>query len=151
MNALVRKMMTVGKSSTGCLFLGVASTAALLSGCAGFPIASVKVDPSSPVAGDVAKIASAQKSFPSFNDIPPAPTDVRPVRQYGERAAAVEAARDQLEAATAPSTWTLGNTQAFTAQARSQAGPDYNATAADTEAFANTVRKRATPPPPANP
>jgi hypothetical protein len=152
MNAHDRIFMNAGKSAMAARILGVASAAALLAGCAGFSVASVKVDPSSPVAPEVAKVASAQKTYPKFSDIPPTPTDVRPARLYGQRAAQLENARAQLDAATAPNTWTLGNTQDFTASARTQAGPDYDAaSASQAEAFANTIRKRATPPPPAKP
>jgi len=150
MNALDRIFMNAAKSAKGARILGGLLGVALLSGCVGDPIASAKIDPNSPVAGDVAKLTSGDKDYPSFTEIPPAPTDVRPVRMYGERAAALEAARDQLDQATAPNTWTLGATSAFAARARSDAGPDYSApSATDTEAFATAVRKRATPPPPA--
>jgi hypothetical protein len=152
MNAHDRIFVTAGMSAMAARIIGVAAAGALLSGCAGFRVASVKVDPNSPVAAEVARVAGSEKTPPQFSNIPPAPTDIRPVRLYGQRAAQLEAARTQLETATAPSTWTLGNTQGFMAQARGQAGPDYNAaTASDAEAFADTVRKRATPPPPGNP
>jgi hypothetical protein len=152
MNGPDRIFMNAGNRHLAARILGVASTAALLSACADFTVASVKVDPNSAIAPEVAKVAAAQKSYPKFSDIPPAPTDVRPPQQYGQRARDVVAAGAQLDAATAPSTWALSNTQGFTAQARRQVGPDLNAgTAADTETFANTVRKRATPPPPVSP
>lgn len=152
MNALDRKFMNAGKSMMAARFLGVAAAAALLSGCVTSPIASAKVDPNSPIAAEVEKLASQDHDFPSFNEIPPTPTDLRPAKVYGQRAEKVVAARDRLQAATAPNTWTLtGNTTAFAAGARRAAGPDIGpTTGADTEAFANAVRKRATPPPPAN-
>ena len=74
---------------------------------------------------------------------------MRPARIYGERESQLKAARAELEAATAPAAWTLSNTQGFAAKAQSEAGPGYRAGAADTESFANAIRKRATPPPPA--
>ena len=151
MNALDRIFMNAGQSSRAAQVLGVAAAAALLSGCVGGRIASVKVDPNSPVAPEVAKMARASTAYPSFSDIPPQPTDVRPPRQYGERAQQLLAARDQLDAATAPDTWTLSNTQGFVNRTRTQAGPAYTAPNAHTESFANTVRKRATQPPPTNP
>lgn len=149
MNALDRKIMNAVKSSRGAWFLGAAVAAALLAGCAS-PVASVKVDPNSPIAPEVAKLASADKDYPSFNEIPPKPTGLLPARVYGERAREVVAARDQLIAATQPSTWTLNSTSTFQARAQADAGPAFTPSAADTEAFANAVRKRATPPPPAN-
>jgi len=151
MNALDRKFMNAGKSMIAARFLGVAAATALLSGCVGSPIASAKVDPNSPIAAEVAKVSRQNRDYPSFNEIPPKPTDLLPLHVYGERANKVLAARDRLQAATAENTWTLGNTTAFAARARRDAGPNIGApTAAETEAFANSVRKRATPPPPAN-
>lgn len=152
MNALDRKFMNTGKglkSMMAARYLGVAATAALLSGCVS--IASAKVDPNSPIAAEVAKVSSQDHDYPTFNEIPPSPTDLRPVQVYGERADKVITARDKLQAATVDNTWTLGNTTAFAARARRDVGPDAAPpTAAETEAFANSVRKRATPPPPAN-
>jgi|KBSSwiStaDraftv2_1062776.scaffolds.fasta_scaffold165969_2 hypothetical protein len=150
MNARNRKIMNVGDRLMAARFLGVAASAALLAGCVSEPIASTRVDPASPIAPEVAKLASADKDFPSFNEIPSKPTDLRPPRIYGERAKELEVARNQLDAATAPNTWVLDQTGAFESRARVDAGPDLGApTNTDTEAFANTIRKRATPPPPA--
>ncbi|HEY5677236.1 MAG TPA: hypothetical protein VIR81_10630 [Myxococcales bacterium] len=151
MNALDRIFVTGFGSSAGARFLGVAATAALLTSCAGGPIASVKVAPGSPVAPEVARMAREAKTYPRFSDIPPEPTDVRAPQVYGARAGALVAARDQLDAATAPNTWTLGNTQGFVGGARRDAGPDLPPVNSDAAAFANTVRKRATQPPPTNP
>ena len=151
MNALDRKFMNAAKSSKAARYLGVASAAALLSACVGDPIASAKVDPSSPIAAEVAKISSSDKDYPRFSEIPPAPKDLRPPRIYGQRANELVNQGAQLEAATAPNTWTLGNTAGFAAGARRAAGPELAPpAAADTEAFAAAIRKRATPPPPAN-
>jgi len=150
MIALDRKIMNAAKNVKGAWYLGAAVAAALLAGCAN-PIASVKVDPSSPIAPEVAKLASADKDYPRFSEIPAKPTDLQPPRIYGDRARELVAARDRLEVATAPNTWTLNATTNFQARAQADAGPAYTAPAgSDTEAFANAVRKRATPPPPAN-
>jgi hypothetical protein len=152
MNALDRKFMNVGNSSRGACFLGAAVAAALLSGCAAGGIASVKVDPDSPIAPEVAQVAVANKAYPKFTDIPPAPTELRAPAVYGQRATELKTARAELDSATAPNTWTLGGTQAFLGRARRDAGPGYTPPGgSDTESFADTVRKRATPPPPATP
>jgi hypothetical protein len=152
MNALDRKMMNVAASASAARLFAVAAAGALLSGCAGFHVASVKVDPSSPVAAEVARVAGGAHGYPQFSDIPPQPTDLRAPKVYGQRAQALVQARADLDAATAPQTWTLGNTQGFVAGARTAAGPDFSVPAGHgAEDFANTVRKRATPPPPANP
>ncbi|MFC3070109.1 hypothetical protein [Phenylobacterium soli] len=126
-----------------------AGACAVLGGCAGNPFQDAKVDPASPVAAEVAKVAHANRAYPTFASIPPAPKDVRPAGQYGRQAKAVEQERAQLEQDTAPQTWSLGGTEGFAAQARREAGseaaPQESGEAA---AFANSQRKRATPPPP---
>lgn len=128
---------------------GGAGACALLAGCVGNPFADAQVDPHSPVAAEVAKVASVNRAYPKFTDIPALPKDVRPPAQYGQAARTVEQAAADLEAATAPDTWSLTGTDAFAAQARAAAGSEAAPTAADdTGAFANSARARATPPPP---
>jgi hypothetical protein len=152
MNARGCNFVKVGGSLRAARFLGGAAAAALLAamqaGCVG-DIASVKADPRSPVAADVARLATADKDYPRFRDIPVKPADAPPPELIADRARALEAERDQLDRATAPNTWTLSNTNAFAAKARTDAGPDLGAPASsDTEGFAATARERATPPPP---
>jgi hypothetical protein len=129
--------------------LAGAGACALLSGCVGNPFADAKVDPTSPVAAEVAKVANTNRPYPTFASIPPIPKDIRPPRQYGREAGAIEQARADLEAKTAPETWSLTGTEAFAADARRAAGqeaaPAANGESAD---FAARQRKRATPPPP---
>ena len=80
---------------------------AVLTGCASVnPFATAPVDPQSPAAKAVLEAARADRAYPKFSDIPPAPTDVRPPRAW---AAAVGApanteafARDARERATPP-------------------------------------------------
>lgn len=126
--------------------------AAALSGCvSGNPFAEAAVDPRSPVAADVARMANANQDFPAFSEIPAMPIDVRPPRAFGVAALEAEAARDRLERETAPGTWSLTGTETFASRAQIDAGPDAPPDGQDrraTEAFANELRKRATPPPP---
>jgi hypothetical protein len=149
MNASVRLFVNAHRSPKAARLVACAGIAALLGGCVGNPFKDAKVDPSSPVAAEVAKLARANKDYPSFSEIPPKPTDVRPIRMFGQAAKDIELARARLERETAPETWTLSNTEAFAAGARTAAGPDLPAAdPRDTEAFANDLRSRATPPPP---
>jgi hypothetical protein len=130
--------------------LGCAATAALLAGCAGNPFAEAKVDANSAVAEDVARMAHESRDFPTFADIPPPPSAQRPLASWGQAADQLEVARANVEAATAPSTWTLTGTERFVARARSQVGPDIGpieSTTPSSEAFAKELRERATPPP----
>ena len=130
------------------LMAGVAACA-LVSACVGNPFRDAQVDPSSPIAAEVAKTVPQHTTYPTFAEIPPMPKDVRPVRQYGRDAKAVEQARADLERKTAPDTWSLTDPEILAAQARAKAGDEPPPTASsDTADFANTQRKRATPPPP---
>lgn len=130
--------------------LACTGAAALLAGCASNPLAEAPVDPNSPVAGEVARMARENREFPTFADIPPMPTDQRPLAEFGQQVAKLEVARAQLERDTAANTWTLDGTERFAARARAAAGPDIDAgasTTPSTEAFARELRERATPPP----
>lgn len=123
----------------------------MLAGCMGSnPFARAQVDPASPVAAEVTRVAKTRGEFPKFTDIPPVPTDQRPARAFGVQADQLETAAAKLERETADSTWTLSNTQAFATRAQREAGPaatsDESSRAA-AEAFAKQIRERATPPP----
>jgi hypothetical protein len=132
--------------------MACAAACALASACAGVGLSDTRIDPASPVAGDVAKMVKANAAFPKFSQIPPVPKDVRAPRAYGVAAAQTVKVRDDIVAATAPGSWTLqggGDTAAFAGQARAAAGPELAPTdPAVTEAFARELRRRATPPPP---
>lgn len=123
--------------------------AMMVVGCAGgSPFAEAPVDPQSPAGAAILEAAQADRSYPRFSDIPPAPTDMRPARAWAVAVKDVEAARSSLYAETAPETWTLSDTEAFAAQALSQVEPPPIAGApANTEGFARDARERATPPP----
>jgi hypothetical protein len=130
------------------LIAGVGACA-LLSACIGNPFADAKVDPDSPIASEVAKVAHEDRAYPTFASIPSVPKDLRPVRQYGREAQAIEQARADLEQKTAPETWSLTGTEAFAAKGRQDTGQEAAPTPSGATAdFATTQRKRATPPPP---
>ncbi len=142
-------MSRLGTFRTG--LLACVCGAGLLGGCAvSNPFVTAKVDPTSPIAAQVATAARARTTYPTFADIPPVPADVRPLPAFGRAADELEVAGAQLTRDTAPSTWTLTGTEAFAGRARDMAGPEGEiaSTTADTEAFAKAQRARATPPPP---
>jgi hypothetical protein len=128
--------------------LAILGAAVTLAGCVS-PFGSGKIDPASPVAGDVQRLTRTDRPYPKFSDIPKAPKDIRPLAQYGRQAQEIAAVRDQIVAATAPETWTLTGTEDFASRARRDA-PDVPASerSSDPEAFARELRERATPPPP---
>jgi len=125
---------------------------AMLNNCASInPFATTPVDKSSKAAAEITAKARSSTTYPTFADIPPAPKDVRPVQAWGPAASAVTTAGQQLEQATAPSTWSLNDTQTFATRAKGSTSDDaagVSSTVADTEAFARQARQRATPPPP---
>ncbi len=130
------------------LAAGVVSCA-LLSGCV-HPFKDATVDPRSPIAAEVAKTVRHDAVYPSFANFPGKPTGLRPTRQYGRDADKVNAEAAKLVAATADSTWTLKDTDAFVARALTDAGPILPPVQpGDTEAFARDLKARATQPPPA--
>lgn len=120
-----------------------------LGGCVGSYFKDAPIDPASAVAGDVSRLTRQDAPFPSFASIPKPPTDIRPLPAYGREAQSVLAAGAALEAATAPGTWTLSGTDDFADRARQDAGPQIDPPKpGDADAFARSLRERATPPPP---
>ena len=152
MKAPARLFANARPASMAARLMACAAVCAMTSACAGYGLSDTKIDPASPVAGDVAKMVKTDAAFPKFSQIPPVPKDVRPAKAYGVAAAEVVKVRDDLVAKTEPNTWTLqadGATDAFAGQARAAAGPELAPTdPAVTEAFAKELRRRATPPPP---
>jgi hypothetical protein len=130
--------------------LAVALTAAMpMVGCVGSPFEESKIDPTSSVAADVARLTRDDAKFPTFAGIPSPPTDIRPLAQYSRETRAILAEGAALAAATAPATWTLSGTEAFAEKGRRDAGPQIDPPKpGDAEAFARELRERATPPPP---
>jgi len=127
---------------------GACLSLSILGGCASVsPFATAPVDPESPAAQAVSAGARTDTAYPKFSDIPPAPANPRPARDWARAVASVETAGARLAAQTAPGTWTLDGTAAFAARAQAAATPPPAITTSDTEAFARDARERATPPP----
>lgn len=152
MNAHNRVFVTRFFSAPRLRLVACACGLAMLNNCAGAnPFSTAAVDKSSPIASEVKAKARASRTYPRFADIPPVPTDARPVAAWGPAASDTAAAGQRLEEATAPSTWSLNDTATFATRAQGSTtdqGASGNATSADTEAFARQLRQRATPPPP---
>jgi hypothetical protein len=91
--------------------------------------------------------------YPTFASIPAAPTDVRAPAAWRNSVAGVSAAGAKLNAETAPSTFSLNNTEAFAESMRRKldaGGPpvtDPAVSRAEADAFSRSIRARATPPP----
>lgn len=148
----MKSIKRVGALRRSARLLGCAGLSLALGACVSAnPFATAKVDPASPIAQSVAEAARSNRDFPTFSDIPEAPTESRPLRAWGKAAADTESARERLELETAARTWSLGGTEGFASRANAAAGRESAPGAdeqADTEAFAKALRERATPPPP---
>ena len=152
----MRRRGGIGRSV---LFMSAACAALMAAGCADLArVASLdpdKVDASSPVAEQVRQASRAHYPRPSFRDIPPAPTDVRPPGAWRRAVNETTRAGGALTAWVAANPSTLNNdTESFAegqrasipASERAAAPPD----PAGTEAFAARLRAMAAPPPPPN-
>jgi hypothetical protein len=123
---------------------------ASLAACTSRVFSEGEIDPASPVKGEIAATARSNADYPAFTEVPAKPNDVRPVLAFGQAADKLIADRDAMARDTAPDTWTLTgqDTAAFAAAADKAAGPAGPAATTDTDAYAASLRKRATPPPP---
>ena len=131
--------------------------AAILAGCstpaaevAGFR--SPAMDPKSPVYQDVMYAARHPGPYPRFADIPKAPTDIRPISAWATAVASIESDKAHLDSVVASLPPPPTDTEAFAANARDQVkAPGLEAptpeTADQTQAYAQSLRARATPPP----
>ena len=144
-----RRFDQTGHVATGMLIL---AAGALLAGCV---IRPDPVDPNSPVAAQAKAVSKAHHVTPSFRDVPPRPTDVRAPAVYKSDVVDSVVARRGLERWTAANPpLTTGSTEGFADAGRAALAPALAAQAslpseegtADTEAFAERLRQRATPP-----
>jgi len=99
-------------------------------------------------------IAAASKPgpYPSFNDIPRVPTDVRPSSAWLQASNETQAARAELASQVAALPAPPTDTEAFSAALQARLGgavqPVAPDAAAQAAAYARALRARATPPPP---
>ena len=90
--------------------------------------------------------------YPKFSDIPPIPSDVRPVSAWAVAVADIHQDKGRLNQDVAALPPVQTDTEAFAASARGQtkppevAAPPPDATE-QTQAYAQSLRARATPPP----
>jgi hypothetical protein len=119
------------------------------------------VDERSAVAGQVRAAQHEQGPMPQFTDIPPAPTDVRPLFAWRQTVGEVLADKQATDAEIRAHPFMLEGTEAFAASAGAKIPPEEAAAPIDAtagaEAFAASVRPGApshhrarakTPPPP---
>lgn len=133
------------------------SLAALAGACAQLPeppIVSRAVDPTSPAAQRVlqAERVAAEGPYPTFQAIPPVPTDVRPLAAWNAATTELQGDRGRLEAWRAANPPELTDTEAWAATGRAQLGIDPKTlppapTPEETAAYVKSLQGRATPPP----
>jgi hypothetical protein len=119
------------------------------------PFALGGVDPNSSVAAEVNEASRTPGPYPRLNQLPPTPTDVRPVSAWKSAVVSEWMEKKQVEAAAAAIPFTLNNTDAFADSARARITPGLAGQApadaqSQAEAFAEAGRARATPPPKPN-
>lgn len=127
----------------------------LLGACAQLPKADpfpdAPVEAGSPLAAQIAREAAAPGPYPTFEDIPAIPTDVRAPAQWRAAVGELLDERQTLLAETAPSTFALHDTDAFVARTQGDANVQpgdvpTDVEIAESEAFARRLRERAIPP-----
>ena len=134
----------------------LASAAGGLTACASLPDmepgATAQVDPRSPAAAQVTEALKNPGPWPTFAGIPQVPAEVRTASEWRAAIEDQEAEGLYTTRTAAADTWSLTATEAFEADARAEANPlglqaPTEAEMAESEAYARTLRKRATPPP----
>ncbi|HYE46989.1 MAG TPA: hypothetical protein VEA44_14600 [Caulobacter sp.] len=110
----------------------------------------VPVNKASPAAAQIEAVLAKPGDFPTFADIPPAPTDLPTVESVRADVEGSQAAGLVVRNDTAPETWQLDASDAFAERARADTGDiraPTDAEIAESEAFAAAARARAKPPP----
>ncbi len=136
----------------GALLFGAAAS---LAGCAvSGQVAGLRtaaVDPTSPVYQDVMNATRHPGPYPKFSEIPKIPTDVRSPTAWAAAVAAVKLDKTRLEEGVAALPPPPADSEAFAANERTQTSAPAAAPAPDaavqTQAYADSLRKRAIPPP----
>ncbi len=98
---------------------------------------------------DLVATARDVRAYPTFCSIPPAPAGVRQPAAFKEAVVDTRVVGARLVRQTAPSTFSLGDTDAYAAAGRAEAAPPPPMTTpggAAAEDFAKAARERAKPP-----
>ena len=133
------------------------ASALLLAACANALPPRREARSTEPLPAEVARrletVRGERRDYPDFRNIPVTPTDVRTPAQFRQAVAAVKQGGTALQTWAADNPPEIANVEAFAAEARRQLGigpqdippPD---TAAQIEALARELRRRAEPPAP---
>ena len=85
--------------------------------------------------------------YPTFQEIPPVPQDVRPAEAWRSAVASIKADNAELQAQVAANPPTLYDSEGWAAKKAAQATPPSSPEGPSTEEFAKALRDRAKPPP----
>ena len=101
----------------------------------------------SPAAQAILEKSRQPGRYPTFQEIPPVPKDVRPAGQWAAAVADSKAANAQLQAQVAADPPTLSDSEGWAARQAAAATPPPPPEQQSTEDYARELRERATPPP----
>lgn len=131
--------------------LTMAGATTLLGGCLEARFASDEAQ--SPLAPRIEALVEANRGFPRWREFPAAPADLPDPARIAANVRTLEGDAGALAGEVARIDWTLGDPAALAAEARAQTdavpvSPDAARSAAEIDAFAETLRARAKAPPP---
>jgi hypothetical protein len=146
----LRVRTAAATTAVAALCLGLGACANLPTG----PFAPPPLDVTSPVAADIQKMDTQHAAYPSFLNIPPQPTDLRPASAWNRNIFDTLRSRREAQAQVVVYPQTLYGAEAFAKDNKAKAAPPISpaeaaAQADKTSAFAKTQKARATPPSPA--
>jgi hypothetical protein len=127
------------------------AAAAALAGCASAP-SHEALDKASPAAPAIAALPKTLGPYPRWSQFPRGPQPTPPPSEIAASVADLRTAQANVLSAASKIQWTLSGTSAFAAGARAQINPAEAAPApaderAQAEAYAKSLREKATPPP----
>lgn len=127
------------------------AAAAALAGCVSNRVGA-PVGKTSPAAPAVAELPKTLGPFPRWSQFPRGPQPVPPPSEIASSVADLQTAQANLLSSESKLQWTLSGTTAFAEEARGQINPAYTTPApaderAQAEAYAKSLREKATPPP----
>ncbi len=135
-------------SMTSPIWLGVC-VLVMASPCASLAASPCAGAPPIPLPPDLVAAARGARAYPTFCSIPPTPSGVRQPTAFKAAVVDTRVAGARLVRQTAPSTFSLGDTDAYAAAGRAEATPPPPMTTpsdAAAEDFARAARARAKPP-----
>jgi len=146
-------------SDRGTKALVMLASALVLSGCVDLPkanpFAETTMTASPAIVAEVNQAEQSPGAYPRLSAIPPVPTDVRPASAWKSAVVSEWALKRNAEATAAQIPFTLSDTEGWAKAKQAQIPADQTTpppadAKAETEAYAQSLRGRATPPPPPN-